>query len=131
MADDLNKILARNLAYSKPAESYLTQLPPKKEAQFQQWVKENKVTFDPSPQADYDMRGFYTAMEAGNPIATNSINPNDGRIHYPDYWKTPYHKSFSAESQWAAPGAPSWNNLDQLVTPDGNIVFDERAQNVQ
>ena len=74
------------------------------------------------------MRGFYKAMLAGNSMATSAVNPNDQKLHYPDYWKTPYHKSFSNESQWADPAkAPRWNEKDQLVMPDGTVVFDERA----
>ncbi len=71
-------------------------------------------------------KSYFTAL--GDPRAVSSINPNDNMMHYPDYWKTPFHESFSHESQWATPGAPIWNELDQLVTPDGKVVFDERAK---
>jgi hypothetical protein len=47
-------------------------------------------------------------------------------MHYPDYWKTPLHETFSADSQWAGPVAPMWNELDQLISPGGRILFDER-----
>jgi len=116
------------MAYAKPAPSggYLTRLSPGDEQQFQQWVKQNNVPFDPSPQADYDMRGFYKGLKAGDPHARTGMNSNDGKLHYSDYWKTPYHKSFSAESQWATTGAPRWNEKDQLVLPSGQIVLDER-----
>lgn len=124
-------MLERNRDWSKgpPSGSFLTQLTPSEEAQFQQWVNHNNVPFDPSPQADYDMRGFWKAAQAGDPRASTAINPNDGQIHFGDYWKTPYHESFSNESQWAAPGAPSWVNDSQLATPSGRVVFDERASN--
>lgn len=122
---------SRNQAYAKPAPAggYLTRLPPQDEAKFQAWVKQNNVPFDPSPQADYDMRGFYKAMQAGDPRATTGVNQNDGKLHFGDYWKTPYHKSFSNESQWATADAPHWNEKDQLISPKGDVVFDERAQN--
>jgi hypothetical protein len=122
--------IARNSAYAKPAPAggYLTQLPADEEVKFRAWVKQNNVPFDPSPEADYDMRGFYMALKGGDPRATTGVNPNDGKMHFGDYWKTPYHKSFSAESQWATAGAPKWNEKDQLVSPDGHVVFDERAQ---
>jgi hypothetical protein len=110
--------------------SYLTQLNDDEEKRFQAWVVQNKVPFDPSSAADYDMRGFWQAREAGDPRAFSSINPNDQQLHYPDYWKTPYHESFSSESKFALPGAPTWNNQDQLITPDGKVVFDEREKNV-
>jgi hypothetical protein len=121
---------SRNQAYAKPAPSqgYLTRLPPQEEARFHSWVKQNNVPFDSSPHADYDMRGFYKAMQAGDPRATTGVNQNDGKLHFGDYWKTPYHKSFSAESQWATADAPKWNEKDQLISPDGKVVFDERAQ---
>lgn len=98
------------------------------ELAFRDWVGRNNIPFDPNQKgpSDYDMRGFYKALMAGDPRASNSVNPNDNMIHYPDYWKTPYHQSFSGESQWALPTAPNWNENDQLVTPDGMVVFDER-----
>jgi hypothetical protein len=91
-----------------------------------QWAARNNVPFDPSQTADYDMRGFYRALMAKDPRATSAVNPNDQRMHFPDYWKTPYHESFSNESKWAKPGAPMWNAQDQLEAPSGRIVFDER-----
>ena len=122
----------RNKAWAKAQKSYITALPPEQEAQFQAWVKTANVPFDPSPTADYDMRGFWQALQNGDPIAKTAVNPNDQRMHYPDYWKTPYHQSFSAESQWAVPEkAPRWNDKDQLVAPDGTVVFDERAEKMK
>jgi len=121
---------SRNAPYAKPANNYLTSLPPEQEKEFQAWVKKNNVPFDPSPTADYDMRGFYKAMKAGDPRASTGVNQNDGKLHFGDTFKTPYHKSFSNESQWATEGAPRWNDKDQLVLPDGRVVFDERAPKV-
>lgn len=121
---------ARNQAWAKPAPpgGYLTTLKPDEETKFQAWVAANNAPFDPSPQADYDMRGFWRGLTNGDPRATTAVNPNDHKMHFPDVWKTPYHQSFSAESQWAIPGkAPTWNDKDQLVTPDGKVVFDEPA----
>jgi hypothetical protein len=124
---------SRNRSYAKaaPAGGYQTQLAPQDEASFQSWVKKNNVPFDPSPQADYDMRGFYRGLMTGDSHAKTGINTNDGKLHFSDYWKTPYHKSFSAESQWATAGAPNWNEKDQLVSPTGQVVFDERASQPQ
>jgi hypothetical protein len=100
-----------------------------KEQDFRLWVQQNKVPFDPaqvSPQ-DYDMRGFWAALMGGDPRAASAVDPNDQRLHYPDYWKTPYHETFSNESQWASPNAPRWNDRDQLIAPDGTVLFDDRA----
>lgn len=115
--------------YAKPGE-YSTKLDPQTEQEFQQWVQQNKIPFDPKePVSDYDMRGFYQALKQGDPKAKEALNPNDNKMHFPDYWKTPYHKSFSAESKWADPiKAPRWNDKDQLVTPDGKVVYDERKE---
>lgn len=132
--DDLNAFLMKNYeknkAYAKPDDSgYMTTLSPAEEIAFKRWAMANDVKFDhQSPINDYDMRGFYKALMNKDPIAVTAINANDGRRHFPDYWKTPYHKSFSAESKWAGKGAPSWNKLDQLVLPNGNVVYDERAK---
>ncbi len=127
MADD--SVYARNQQYLAGGEQqYNTDLGDA-EPEFQAWLKQNKIPFDPgATNSDYDMRGFYKALQEGDPKAKEAINPNDNQMHFPDYWKTPYHQSFSNESQWADPAkAPKWNEQDQLVTPDGKVVFDEKA----
>jgi hypothetical protein len=128
--DPAQQYLARNRPYVRPgATQFTTQLPPQAEQAFRQWVQQNRVPFNPAvPTSDYDMRGFWSALQAGDPRARSAIDPNDSRLHYPDYWKTPYHQTFSAESQWATPDAPRWNDKDQLVDKAGNIIFDDRAK---
>jgi hypothetical protein len=123
--------LAKNQPWLLPGNHvYNTPLAPDKEAAFRQWIAANQVHFDPAAQvSDYDMRGFWNALQAGDPRATTAINPNDKRMHFPDYWKTPYDASFSAESQWANPKlAPRWNDKDQLVLPNGKVIYDEREE---
>jgi hypothetical protein len=98
---------------------------------FRQWVQQNLVPFNPNAQgpSDYDMRGYYQGLQQGNPQARPSeVNPNDNLLHYPDYYKTPLHQSFSSESQWAGPNTPSWINGSQLAAPNGQIMFDEQRQ---
>lgn len=128
------KLYARNKAYLAAGQhSYNTQLNPQQEQQFRAWLQQapphdfGRREFNPNaPVTDYDMRGFWLAQQAGDPRATEVVKP-DG-VHRNDYWKTPYDKSFSAESQWADPAkAPRWNDKDQLVMPDGTVIFDERA----
>lgn len=130
--DAAQAIYQRNQQYALPApimSGYQTKLGPLTELAFQNWVSTNHVPFDPSPTADYDMRGFYKALRDGSPHARTGINENDGMLHFSDYFKTPYHRSFSAESRFAKPGAaPVWNEVDQLEAPSGRIVFDERKQ---
>lgn len=130
MADNLSLAALANpiLAGRVPGQSYNTPLSMLDEMAFRQWVQNNHVPFDPNSTApqDYDMRGFYQGLQQGNPKALTAVNPNDHQLHFPDYWKTPIHQSFSNESQWAGPNAPSWNAQDQLVGPNGRIVFDER-----
>jgi hypothetical protein len=109
---------------------YQTQLAPVDETRFQQWVKANQVPFEDSPTADYDMRGFWQALQQGDPRAATAVNPSDQRLHFPDVWKTPYHATFSNESQYATPNAPTWMGNDRtgymLVDRLGNIIHDER-----
>ena len=128
LATPEDEYYARNSKYARPADSYQTQLSSDEEAEFRKWAKKNKVPYSDSKKADYDMRGFWKAAKTGDPRAASGINANDGRMHFSDYWKTPYHESFSVESQWATPMAPRWNEEDQLILPDGSIVFDERAK---
>ncbi len=129
--DDLAALFAQHMGYAKQSPTgYQTRLPPPLEREFRGWAAAHRVPFDVNAAGptDYDMRGFFQALQRGDPRAMTAVNPNDGRMHYPDYWKTPGHRTFSAESQWAAPGAPNWNAVDQLVLPNGKVVFDERAQ---
>lgn len=97
------------------------------EAMFRKWVTDNRVPFQAdAPSTDYDMRGFYKALQQGNPIAQSAVNPNDGLMHYPDYWKNPSHETFSNESRLAGDGAPGWINDSQLASPGGRILYDEQ-----
>lgn len=117
------------LAGRTPGASFNTPLDPGTEQFFRQWVAHNKVPFNPDatePQ-DYDMRGFYQGLMQQNPKAVSAVDPNDGRLHYPDFWKTPLHATFSNESQWAPANAPEWNAQDQLVSGGGKVLFDDKA----
>lgn len=117
----------RNQAWAAPGP-YATKLSPEQELQFRQWVSRNQIRFDPhsaEPQ-DYDMRGFWQAMQEGDPIAKDAVDPNDKKIHFPDKWKTPYAATFSNESKWAKPNAPRWNG-DRYMLPDGHVIYDDAA----
>ena len=129
---DPQKILARNKPFTKPGlkqDDFATKLTPEDEKSFRQWVEKNHVPFDPNARGpqDYDMRGFWKGLTSGDPHATTGVDPNDGRLHFTDYWKTPYHASFSAESKFATSGAPDWRG-DQLVGKDGTVIFDDAAR---
>ncbi len=118
--------------YAKPGP-YITTLPPQDEQKFQQWwnaySSANPGMDDPNaPHAGYDYRGWFKAGQAGDPRAVQQVNPNDHRLHFNDAWKTPYHESFSGESIYAKPGGPTWNDKDQLIAPNGKVLFDERAK---
>jgi hypothetical protein len=111
--------------------SYRTPLSPVDELRFQDWVKAKQIPFTDSPTTDYDMRGFWQALQRGDPRATTAINPADKLPHFPDIWKTPYHQSFSRESQYANPAnAPHWVGDNtrgwMLVDKLGNVLHDER-----
>lgn len=98
----------------------MARLNPQQEAAFEAWARQNHAPVTP----DYDMRAFWLHGAQGS-----QVNANDGMMHFPDTYKTPLHQSFSGESIFANPKAhpPMWNELDQLVTPDGRVLFDERA----
>lgn len=121
-----------NPPFKTPA-TYNTQLNPIAELLFRGWVDQNRVPFDPNTPGptDYDMRGYWQAMQQGNPVARSSIDPHDNRPHYPDYWKTPLHQTFSNESQWAGQGAPQWINNAQLASAGGRILHDARTPEQQ
>lgn len=121
---------ARNKQYTKPGlttSDFQTKLSPEKEQAFRSWVKDNNIPFDPDVKTqDYDMRGFWSGMMAGDPHATSGIDPNDGNLHFTDYYKTPFHETFSAQSKFATATAPDWQG-DQLVDKQGNVVYDDTA----
>jgi hypothetical protein len=121
---------SRNAQWVRPGEHvYNTPLGPADEARFRYWLNKNDVPFDPKTEAtDYDMRGFWKGLDSGDPHAVTAVDPNDKKLHYPDYWKTPSHETFSNESQWATPDAPHWNPDDQLIDSNGKVLFDDRAK---
>ena len=120
--------LERNKQYAKPGP-YTTPLAASEEAAFRQWVAQNKVPYNLNdPVQDYDMRGFYKAAMAGDPNASTEINSFDQKMHFPDTYKTPYHESFSRDSQYAQPNAPFWVGGQLLVDPvTGVPIFDQGA----
>lgn len=129
---DQDETYKRNLLVAKPRsvmQGYQTTLDPLSEMAFQQWVQKNNVPFDPSSSADYDMRGYFKALQSGQ-TGNSSVNANDGQLHYPDTFKTPYHESFSNESRYAEKSAPSWNVFDQLQEKNGHVVYDEKKANL-
>lgn len=84
---------------------------------------------------EYDYKAFYDE----NPQrAWDYLNSEEG-THFDDVGKTVYHPSFSNESMYSAnnygdmdTGAnpnnivgPTWNDDNQLIDSDGNVVFDE------
>lgn len=94
---------------------------------FQDWVTRSKVPWQDLPTADYDMRGYWQAQQANDPQARTTQSQFDGRMHFPDTFKTPYHRTFSRESKYALPNAPYWNE-NRLIDDQGNIVADETPQ---
>lgn len=126
---NLSATYARNAKYAVSDPTYQTPLSPQQETAFRHWVVQNKVPFNPadaSPQ-DYDMRGYWQDIAAGGASET-ARNANDGEMHFPDTYKTPYHHSFSSESKYAQPDAPVWINDHQLADRHtGDVVWDERA----
>jgi hypothetical protein len=66
------------------------------------------------------MRGFWRAQQQGDPDAVRSA----ANGHFPDTYKTPYHRTFGNESIYAAPDAPHWEG-DKLIDKHGNVLLDE------
>jgi len=117
---------SRNRAWAKRG-SYQTKLSPRQEQEFQGWVWKNKIPYylhfppDQSMQ-DYDMRGFWKDMKAGDLEAKQDPTT----LHFPDKYKTPYHESFSNQSKYATPEAPSWTG-DYLFDKNNNLVYPKDA----
>jgi hypothetical protein len=99
---------------------YQTKLTPAQELQFRQWVKTNKINFDPDAKiVDYDMRGYW--------LATGGKVPNvheRGGLGYPDTFKTPYDTTFSNQSKYATKSNPLvWKGDNLVNTKTGELVF--------
>lgn len=124
---------ARNKQFAKPGP-YETKLQPQEEQAFRQWVQQNNINWTPDDKS-YDMRGFWKAMQQGDPRAVSSPNPDDidpktkqPRMHFPDVWKTPYEATFSNQSMYALPSAPSWEQTGQrwqYMRPGGQVIYDD------
>lgn len=100
------------LAYAKPGP-WQTKLSSSDEAEFQSWVRENRIPWKDSPTSDYDMRGFWQAQKLGD----SSAQRNPITLHFPDTWKTPYHTTFSNESIYAKSEAGYWGERDVFIPP--------------
>ena len=123
------ELLQRNMQYANPAwQQQMAQLTPEQEQVFRQWVASNNVPFNVADKyPDYDMRGYWLSLQSNPQAQQAAINPVTQSLHYPDTFKTPYHESFSSESQWATQGAPSWSD-NKLVSPSGEVVFEDKPE---
>lgn len=99
--------------------TYETHLSSQEEDDFRLWLVHEGIPFNPNDKfPDYDMRGYYiTSKKSGG-----SLEYKGG--HFPDTWKTPYHRSFSNESIYAPQDAPHWEG-NKLVDRKGEVVYDE------
>lgn len=123
---------ARNAPFATEGP-WRTLLDPKAEQQFQDWVRSNGIPNEhDGPTTDYDMRGFWQALQRRDPRALTAINPVDKLPHFPDVWKTPFHQSFSAESMYATPNNPfKWGGADGqalLDTRNNSIIYQEQKK---
>ena len=107
--------------------NYRTTLKPLEEFDFQSWVRGNQIPYVDEPRADYDMRGFYQALRAKDPRATQSYDFIDNAFHYPDTWKTPFHETFSNESMYGKPTDPSWRG-NKLYNALGIKIFEPKKK---
>lgn len=127
------KAAARNLQYVKEDSVYPTQLPKQDEIKFRQWLAANKNIgplkyYNPDDAfSDYDMRGYWKGTQ-GDIKSNSGTDPFDKQMHFPDTYKTPYHETFSRESQYATEDAPYWDSKGRLLDKNGNIVFDPQKR---
>jgi hypothetical protein len=84
-----------------------------------------------TPTSDYDLRGYWqdiaSQQQQQQSTVTGELKSDGG--HLTDTYKTPYHHSFSGESQYSASDGPAWQGSDaagwRLVDKYGNVVYDE------
>lgn len=123
--EDIKRTALRRLLNSKQNASlpYQTSLTPTEELGFNNWQQENQVPYNPGAKSDYDMKGFFKAMQSNDPSAKSEVSPVDNQLHFTDKFKTPYHKSFSNESQYATEDAPEWDG-NKLVKKKQTIFVE-------
>lgn len=116
------ELFSRNMKWAKPSPSYSTALKPEQEQQFSSWVSQNKKRIGGAdvndPYSDYDYRGWWLDNK-GTPAPEG---------HFTDKYKTPYHETFSNESQYAKPEAPTWQQKGNnwlLIDNAGNTLYQE------
>lgn len=128
MSDTFQNSLMGLLAGAKPLSTRTpgTLLAPTDEMIFRQWIADQGIKDLDHPASHYDYRGFWKALQEGNPVAVQSASNG----HFPDVWKLPGHPTFSNESKYATPLAPHWEG-DRLVTNQGKLVVDERSPKVK
>ena len=132
--------IQKNLQYAQPSDTnYQTNLPPDQESAFREWLDKNQhldpvKNFNPdASMSDYDMRGFWKEQQE-KPESTEQnqgVDPNDGKMHFTDKYKTPAHESFSRESQYANDKAPVWSGKGKnqiLIDPKSRQVMFNPAQ---
>lgn len=95
--------------------NFETELTPHEEQSFQAWKRKNAPN---DSGVDYDLRG---AFKAG-------LSPSSTNGHWPDTYKKPNHPTFSNESIYAGPDAPSWRGGSLLVDSRGRVLADETPQ---
>jgi hypothetical protein len=114
-----------------------TNLKPEAEKEFASFAK----NIQQLPTPDFDLRGLFKEAKGkglvdkilgGQETELGGINPTTQTFHFTDKFKTPFHKSFSRESQFATKDAPRWvQNEDQsfrLVDANNKTLIDERDE---
>lgn len=119
MSDTLSNSLMALLTGSPPLSTRTpgTTLNPLDEIRFRIWAERRGIGDVDSALSHYDYRGFWKAIQEGNPLAVQSSKNG----HYPDIWKLPGHPQFSNESKYAAADAPHWEG-EHRVDNAGRIV---------
>jgi hypothetical protein len=89
------------LAQVKAAQDYITLLDSLPQGVKAPSPPRGAISPNPDdPEHYYDYRGFYKALQAGEPAAKTSINKEDGLVHFPSIWKEPGHPTY----QYKTPG---------------------------
>lgn len=109
----LNRLMNQNRSLP-----YQTNLTPEESFRFADWAASNNVPVDLSPKSDYDMSGYFKSL-SGSPNPGSSISEIDNKPHFTDKFKTPFHQTFSNESQYSTGNDPHW---------EGNSLRDENGE---
>lgn len=119
---------AQRIIPSGKTSPHMTILTPQDEAKFRQWAQHDVKNIQPDdPKATYDMRGYWKALQTGDPRARPVID-STGKASFPTKWRTPDYKepevNIPLDEYQNGEFHPTAKPAKREVVPDNGMWFD-------